>query len=81
ACGLCVITTSVGGIPDMLHHERDALLVEAGDAAGMARMVDRVLAEPALAAQLSRAGHELAMASDWSLVLERWEQMFEVVCR
>ena len=34
ASGLCVVSTSVGGIPYLVQHERDALLVPADDPAG-----------------------------------------------
>ncbi|MBV8762204.1 MAG: glycosyltransferase family 4 protein [Deltaproteobacteria bacterium] len=81
ACGLCVVTTSVGGIPHMLHHERDAMLVPANDASAMAAAVERLLAQPALAQQLSTSGRNLAVSADWSAVLARWEGLFETIAR
>src|SRR6185436_16069131 len=33
ACGLCVVNTNVGGLPYLLEHEEDALLVPPADVA------------------------------------------------
>src|SRR5262249_6851279 len=54
ACGLCIVSTNVGGIPYLLEHEHDALLVPSGDPAAMATAVRRILTEPGLAERLSR---------------------------
>lgn len=73
ACGLCVVTTRVGGIPYLLEHDSDALLVPPNDAAAMARSVERLLTEPGLAARLSMRGQEKAQQFDWSKVIPQWE--------
>lgn len=75
AAGLCVVSTSVGGLPYLLEHERSALLVPPRDAAAMARAVERVLAEPGLAERLSRGGHARAGQNDWPRVLDQWTDM------
>ncbi|HEX2205773.1 MAG TPA: glycosyltransferase family 4 protein, partial [Longimicrobium sp.] len=73
ACGLCVVSTEVGGIPYLLDDGGDALLVPPGDAEAMAAAVLRLLRDPALAGRLSRAGRRKAEGCDWSAVLPRWE--------
>lgn len=75
ACGLCVVSTEVGGIPYLLNNEQDALLVPADDAEAMAQAAGRILAEPELASRLSRAARQKAEQFDWSLVLPEWEQL------
>lgn len=75
ACGLCIVSTDVGGIPYLLEHERDALLVPAGDADAMASAVRRVLTEPGLAERLSRNARRKAEQYDWSAVLPQWEEL------
>lgn len=75
ASGLCVVSTSVGGIPYLLHHERDALLVPADDHVAMSDAIRRILATPELAEQLSSLGRQNALTRDWSLLLPRWEQL------
>lgn len=76
ACGLCVVSTDVGGIPYLLENEHDSLLVPPGDSAAMAVAVTRVLTEPGLAARVSRNARQKARQFDWSVVLPHWELLF-----
>ncbi len=75
ACGLCVVTTNVGGIPFLLKDERDALLVPTSDSQAMATAVRRCLYEPNLAATLSQGGRRLTAGLDWSVILPQWETL------
>jgi glycosyltransferase involved in cell wall biosynthesis len=75
ACGLCVVSTDVGGIPYLVERGRDALLVPADDDAAMAAEVGRCVREPELAARLSAAGRRLAERHDWANVLPLWEDL------
>ncbi|HVG31088.1 MAG TPA: glycosyltransferase family 4 protein [Pyrinomonadaceae bacterium] len=77
ACGMCVVSTNVGGVPRLLEDGRDALLVPPRDAAAMASAVGRLLDDPALAERLSREGRRKAERFDWSLVMPQWESLFE----
>jgi glycosyltransferase involved in cell wall biosynthesis len=58
AAGCPVIASAVGGVPDLIVDGVNGLLVPAGDAQSLAFAIHRVLRDPALAAQLSRAGRE-----------------------
>lgn len=75
ACGLCVVSTNVGGIPYLLEHEQDALLVPPDDPEAMANAVRRLLTEPILAARLSRNARLKAEGFDWSVVLPKWKAL------
>lgn len=75
ACGLCVVTTAVGGIPYLLEDGVDALLVPPDDADAMAAAVRRILTEPDLAQRLSTNGRAKALRFDWSVVLPQWESL------
>lgn len=75
ACGLCVVSTSVGGIPYLLSHEEDALLVPPDDPPAMAAAVRRLLTESSLAERVSRNAREKTRAFDWSVVLPAWEDL------
>jgi glycosyltransferase involved in cell wall biosynthesis len=77
AAGLCVVSTNAGGIPYMLSHDRDALLVRTADPEAMAAAVERIVAEPDLAERLSTAARDTAAPHDWSSVLERWSTLLE----
>jgi glycosyltransferase involved in cell wall biosynthesis len=49
---LPVVATAVGGVPEMVHDGRSALLVKAGDCLELAEAISRVLDQPELAARL-----------------------------
>jgi glycosyltransferase involved in cell wall biosynthesis len=75
ASGLCIVSTSPGGIPYMLRHEIEALLTPCGDADALADGVRRLLSEPALAARLSCEGRQRAEHHAWSAILPQWEAL------
>ena len=77
AHGLPIIATTAGAIPETVPREA-GLLVRPGDAAGLARALRRLIAEPALAARLA-AGSRAAGARlpDWGRAAERWEHLLE----
>jgi glycosyltransferase involved in cell wall biosynthesis len=79
ACGMCVVSTNVGGIPYLLEDGKDSLLVPPGDAEAMAAAVLRILTEPGLAERLSRAARAKAEQFDWAAVLPRWERLLTEV--
>jgi glycosyltransferase involved in cell wall biosynthesis len=74
ACGLCVVSTNVGGMPYLVEHEQDGLLVPPGDAQVMAAAVRRILTEPALAEKLSANARKKAERFDGSAILQQWEK-------
>ena len=75
ACGLCVVSTNVGGIPYLLEDERDALLVPPRDAQAMSHAVRRILTDSQLAARLSENARRKAQQFDWSLILPQWKSL------
>src|SRR5262249_32673556 len=54
-----VVASAVGGIPEMIDDGRTGLLVPPRDPAALAAAITRLLRDPAEAAQLGRAGHDL----------------------
>jgi glycosyltransferase involved in cell wall biosynthesis len=79
ACGLCIISTNVGGIPYMLEDEYHALLVPSDDHAAMAKAVHRIVVEGGLAERLSCNARRKAEQFDWSNILPRWERLLTSV--
>jgi glycosyltransferase involved in cell wall biosynthesis len=79
ASGLCIVSTNVGGLPFLLEHEKNALLVRPRDPQEMAAAVRRILAEPGLAEMLSRNARSKAEEFDWPVVLPRWESLFQKI--
>jgi glycosyltransferase involved in cell wall biosynthesis len=81
ACGLCVVSTNVGGIPYLLGHEKDSLLVDPGQEQAMADAVRRVLRDPRLAGSLSRAARAKTESLDWASILPQWDEMLSHLAR
>ena len=64
--GLPVIATPVGGVPEIVTHEVDGLLVPPGDVAALAAAIARLMNEPQLRERLGRAARE-TIATRFSL--------------
>jgi glycosyltransferase involved in cell wall biosynthesis len=75
ACGLCVVSTNVGGVPYLVEDERTALLVPPDNADAMAGAVLRILENPELADRLSRNGREKAECCDWTPIIGQWRSL------
>jgi glycosyltransferase involved in cell wall biosynthesis len=58
AAGLPIIATAVGGVPEIVEHEKQALLVETQNPSALARSIERLLDDPGLCARLSGAARQ-----------------------
>lgn len=76
AMGLPIVTTSVGGIRDMLTHGVSGLLVPDDDDEAMADAVLALIDHPSLAARLSSAGRTLAEEASWEKTRHQWDALF-----
>jgi teichuronic acid biosynthesis glycosyltransferase TuaC len=63
ACGLPVITTRVGGLPDALSDTEGAILVEPHDAKGLAQAMGKLLSDHGLRQRMAAAAREKAERS------------------
>ena len=78
ACGVPVIATPVGGIPDFLRHEENGLFVEPDSAEGVADAASRILSEGHLAKQLSTAGLALVRSRyRWDTVADQIGALYD----
>jgi glycosyltransferase involved in cell wall biosynthesis len=60
ACGRPLVASAIGGLPEIVHDGEDGLLVPGDDPEALARGVERLLADPALAARLgARAAQQV----------------------
>jgi glycosyltransferase involved in cell wall biosynthesis len=75
ALGLPVVSTNVGGIPYLLEHNVNALLVNDDDYDGMTNQINRLFTEPNLACQLSKKGKESVESFDWEIVKKQWIEL------
>ncbi|MFO1418854.1 MAG: glycosyltransferase family 4 protein [Methylotetracoccus sp.] len=69
AAGLAAVATRIDGVTELIEHERNGLLFEPGDAAGLACQLRRLAAEPELLERLGRAAQQTIQ--DFSLTWER----------
>jgi glycosyltransferase involved in cell wall biosynthesis len=77
ACGLPVATTRAGGIPYIVEHERNGLLVDCGDHAGLADAALRLLDDPALAQRVIGEGlSDVQHLYTWEAVGDGWAALY-----
>jgi glycosyltransferase involved in cell wall biosynthesis len=79
SCGLCIVSTDVGGVPYLLEHGTDALLVEPGNPEVMARAILRILKEESLPERLSTNAISKAGRFDWSVTLPEWDRLLRSI--
>lgn len=77
AAGIPVVTTDAGGIPYIVRHEDNGMMVKSGDAAALAAQALRLLRDGSLADRIaSRARQECLDAYVWGAVRERWMAVY-----
>ncbi|MET0577512.1 MAG: glycogen synthase [Ilumatobacteraceae bacterium] len=84
ACETAVVASAVGGIPEVVVDGETGLLVAytpddvLGYEAGIAERINRLVRDPALAAQMGRAGRERAVTTfDWSAIADETVSLYE----
>jgi len=76
ALGLPVVSTDVGGIPHLITHGKDGLLVGDGDVGSMDEMIEELLQNLDVAHQLSRNGRRTAETFSWEHIKASWFAVF-----
>jgi glycosyltransferase involved in cell wall biosynthesis len=79
AAGLCIVSTSVGGIPYLLVNKENALLVPVDDPEAMSQAIRRILSDPGLAHRLSENAVKSVKGYDWENILTKWEENLETI--
>jgi glycosyltransferase involved in cell wall biosynthesis len=69
--GLPIVASRVGGIPAVVEHGRNGLLVRPGDAHALAAALDAVLLDPALARTMGQASRTASDAYRWDALAQR----------
>ncbi len=72
ASSVPVVSTNVGGIPYMVEHEKNVLLVDSKDSQAMAKAVSRLLEDEVLRTNLVSAGLQLVENFSWPVVRDQW---------
>ena len=76
ALGLPVVSTNVGGVPYLIDHERDGILVPARQPKLMAEAIDKLLKNNAYGATISMAARKKAEMFDWQTIKHQWHSLF-----
>jgi glycosyltransferase involved in cell wall biosynthesis len=78
-CGVPIVASDTGGIPDVITDGVTGRLVPPGDPAAVASAVDALLADRAAAARLGAAAQEAAGAYDWDVLADQVLRVYSSV--
>jgi glycosyltransferase involved in cell wall biosynthesis len=77
-----VVASDIGGITDIVEHDRSGLLVPPADPARLAGALERLARDPALAARLGAAGEQrVRSAFGWPEIMAKWERLYGALAR
>ena len=79
ACGLPVITTNPGGIPDIVTNERTGLMVECGDHEGISQAALRLLNDQELAQRIISEARAECRKYSWDAVRDQWIELYQTL--
>lgn len=74
--GKASVAAAAGGVPEMLRHGREGLLVPPGDVSALAAAMSRLAADPALRARLGRAARTRAERFTWGRVAAGYVRLY-----
>jgi len=81
AAGRPIVASRIGGIPDVIEHERNGVLVPAGDAAALAAALSRLRDDAELRRRVARAARASAVERSWTAYGERLVRGYDRVAR
>lgn len=81
SAGAPIICSDIHGYRGVVRRERDGILVEPGNADALAAAIRRLIDDPVLREQLSRAGEERAQLFTWERVGQAVEEYYGFVIR
>jgi glycosyltransferase involved in cell wall biosynthesis len=76
ACGLPVVTTDAGGIPDMVTADETALVVASGEHEQLAASALRLLDDSTLAQRIIEQAREECLKYRWEAVRDQWLDLY-----
>ena len=75
--GIPVVASDVGGITDIVEHDKSGLLVQPGDVAQLTRALERLARDPGLAKRLGAAGEQrVRQAFGWPEIMAKWDAVY-----
>ena len=80
SCGLPVIASRVGGIPETLQHEKGGLLIEPGNSEAIIGAVRKLAADPVRRQSMSEYNRRLAVNEfGWNRIAEQYEKLYRKI--
>lgn len=77
ALGLPVVSTDVGGVPALIQHQENGILVSPKDAEAMAQEILSLMENPSRAILLAQSARSLSQTFDWEIVKKNWFQLLK----
>ena len=77
ALGLPIVSTDVGGIPFILEHGKNSLLVKNNDEQNMASQIKYLIEKPCFAGQISMRAFEDSKSFSTDLVIPKWSRIIK----
>jgi L-malate glycosyltransferase len=81
ACGLPVVTTGAGGIPDIVTDGETGFVVPVEDHVALAERALKLLTEPALARTMAERARAECTRYTWDVVCEQWLHLYHSVMK
>ncbi|CAN5282310.1 hypothetical protein BH23BAC1_BH23BAC1_09910 [soil metagenome] len=75
ALGLPVVSTKVGGIPYLINHEEDGLLVPAEDVNKFVKAIDQLIKGPDVSKKIAINARKKAESFSWDEVEQKWKEL------
>ena len=73
-----VVATSVGGIPELIEHEKNGLLVNPNDPDQLTNSVNEMLENKEKAARITNAGYDFVTDNlTWEILLPKYVKFYE----
>jgi glycosyltransferase involved in cell wall biosynthesis len=63
AAGVPLVATRVGGIPEIVHHQKNGLLIEPRNPDALTQAATAILTDPTMAIRMGQSGRELVKRS------------------
>ena len=81
ACGVPVVASKVGGIPDIVKHGKNGLLVPPKDPEALADAIIYLLENEDIREKMGKKGQEMVKDYSWEKVAEETEEVYEMVLK
>jgi glycosyltransferase involved in cell wall biosynthesis len=75
ACGVPIVSTRVGMPADVIKQGENGFLADIADSKGLARSIQKLIADPALLKKCSNGGLETIKKYDWKLIADDYVDM------